>query len=281
MTPSAREGRLKELDGWRAISVLLVVVHHIGAYQHPRLARSGFMLSLFEGLGPLGVKVFFVISGFVICRLLILEEERFGAVSLKGFYVRRACRIIPPFYVYTATICLLLSFGLVKDSFHEIFRGALLGDFYSALSGSWFMGHSWSLAVEEQFYLIFPTLWVLTQRVERIRVFLSIFCLLALWSASAAEFGWDELVLPSARAGFACICCGVLVASLESQARAIAKVVPAFVVAGLALILLWQPSGVVTWQLEHFLFYCRPSSASLNQAWALPGVMHGRASVMA
>ena len=270
MAPSARDGRLKELDGWRAVSVLLVIVHHVGAYQHPRLARSGFMLSLFEGLGPLGVKVFFVISGFVICRLLILEEKRFGAVSLKGFYIRRVCRIIPPFYVYTAAACLLLSLGLIKDSWRGIFSGTFfLEDLYPALSVSWFMGHSWSLAVEEQFYLIFPALWVLTRRVGRIRVFAGIFCLLAAWNATVAGFGWEHFVIPSARAGFACICCGVLVASLESRVRAIAAAVPAFVVAAVALILLWQPVGAITWKVAFYESVFVPPAVGLVLVFSL------------
>jgi peptidoglycan/LPS O-acetylase OafA/YrhL len=270
LNPSTRDGRLRELDGWRAVSVLLVIVHHIGAYQHPSLARSAFMLSLFEGIGPLGVKVFFIISGFVICRLLIIEEERFGTASLKAFYIRRVCRIIPPFYVYSAIICLPLSLGLIKGPWRGIFSGGFfLEDLYPALSGNWFMGHSWSLAVEEQFYLVFPTLWVLMRRAGRIRIFVGIFFLIAAWNVSAAGIGWEQIVIPSARAGFACICCGVLVASLETQARTIAKAVPAVVVAGLALILLWQPNGAVGWRLALYESIFVPPALALVLVFSL------------
>jgi len=59
--------------------------------------------AVFSNIGPLGVKVFFVISGFVICRLLILEEKRNSNVSLKGFYIRRVFRILPPLYLYSGS----------------------------------------------------------------------------------------------------------------------------------------------------------------------------------
>src|SRR5580692_5069731 len=108
------EGRLRELDGWRAISVLLVIVHHVFSWQHPEVFSShGRLFHLFRYCGPLGVKVFFVISGFVICRLLLLEEKRYGNVSLGAFYIRRAFRILPPLYFYLSIILLLTSLGLV------------------------------------------------------------------------------------------------------------------------------------------------------------------------
>src|SRR6266705_3771680 len=77
------------LDGIRAIGVLLVILYHL---------RSERTLPVFPG--PLGVLSFFVLSGFLITWLLLKEEEKFGAISLKGFYRRRALRILPAFYVF-------------------------------------------------------------------------------------------------------------------------------------------------------------------------------------
>jgi hypothetical protein len=67
-------GRVRELDGWRAVSVLFVILHHVVRYQHHRLVSHFYLPDhSIEYLGSLGVKIFFVISGFVICRLLILD----------------------------------------------------------------------------------------------------------------------------------------------------------------------------------------------------------------
>jgi len=242
-------GRLRELDGWRAVSVLLVIFHHLGSYQHAGMLFHHHHLALvFRHFGPLGVDVFFVISGFVICRLLILEEERYGKVSLKAFYVRRAFRILPPFYLYIACLFFLLATGLIHETYKGITTGALfLYDIVPAKVGGWFIGHTWSLAVEEQFYLTFPAVLVLTRMIERKRIFLAIFCLLGVWNYLAAVFGWNYVTNPSTRSGFACICCGVLVAFFEAEARAIARTLPALAVAGVALSLLWHPDDYLSW----------------------------------
>jgi peptidoglycan/LPS O-acetylase OafA/YrhL len=245
VTAIAREGRLKELDGWRAISVLLVITYHIGSYQYATFTFPHHRVAEFlNDCGPLGVRVFFAISGFVICRLLILEERRCGAVSLRGFYVRRAFRILPPYCLYLATICLLLSFQLIVGTWRVFLIAALfLYDVRSLAIHSWFVGHTWSLAVEEQFYLIFPTLWVLTRGAARRYLFLIIFFVLVAWNLCAAIFDWNGFTTPAVRTGFTCISCGVVMALFESRARAIARALPAVVMAAIALGLLWHPGG--------------------------------------
>lgn len=244
MMSIAREGRIKELDGWRAISVLLVIAHHIGAYQYAALLVHPHhrVYLLFTHCGPLGVKVFFEISGFVICRLLILEEGRCGAVSLGAFYFRRVFRILPPYCLYLATICLLLLLQLIIAEWRMILAAALfLYDLRPLTIHNWFLGHTWSLAVEEQFYLIFPTLWVLTRGVTRRYLFPIIFFVLVAWNLSAAIFDWNWLTTPTIRTGFTCISCGVVMALFESRARALARAVPAVAVAAISFGLLWHP----------------------------------------
>jgi peptidoglycan/LPS O-acetylase OafA/YrhL len=240
------EGRLKELDGWRAISVLLVLAHHLGSYQYASFMAPHHRVAEFlSHCGPLGVKVFFVISGFVICRLLLVEESRTGAVSLKGFYIRRMFRILPPYFLGLAAICALLSLQMIVESWRMILVAAVfLYDFrpLAIQSHSWFVGHTWSLAVEEQFYLVFPALWVLTRRTGRKQFFLVVFFLLVAWNLLAAVFDWNRLMSPTIRAGFICIACGVLMAIFERRARTLAMALPGFAVAGIGLVLLWHPT---------------------------------------
>jgi peptidoglycan/LPS O-acetylase OafA/YrhL len=224
--------------------VLLVIVHHVAGFQYPQLIAHGPGFARWvQYCGPLGVKVFFVISGFVICRLLIKEESAYGSVSLKGFYCRRIFRILPPFYLYLGAIALLLVFGLIQEQWKQVISAAAFFRDVELGSQTWFVGHAWSLAVEEQFYLLFPSIWILTRKEFRGRTFLGIFILCVLWNLSLAFIGWNSLVLTNTRTGFACIACGVLLAIYEARVRTIARATPAIVVAAVAAMLLLHPAG--------------------------------------
>jgi peptidoglycan/LPS O-acetylase OafA/YrhL len=251
-------GRLREIDGWRAFCALLVILDHAGANQHTRLfSRIPGLVPLIDFWGQLGVKIFFVISGFVICRLLILEEKRDGFVSLKGFYYRRAARILPPFYVYLATISLLLCGDLIYSSWRTVLCSALfLFDINHLSPSSRFVAHTWSLAVEEQFYLLFPSLFVLTSKGSRMAVSLAVLVAVVLWNLSTTFQSWDPITSAHTREGFACISFGVLMAVCEFRVRDLARRVPALLVALGALILLVHPirsSGLLEAAYESIL----------------------------
>jgi len=240
------EGRVKELDGWRAVSVSLVILAHLGAHQRegfllhfPRLASIG-LATMIASLGDLGVKCFFVISGFVICHLLIMEEVRYGSISLKAFYFRRACRILPPFYLYLGIVAVMLSLGLIHEQWNEILRAASFLSDLQIWPRGWFEGHSWSLSVEEQFYILFPTIWVLTPKRWKGQVFLGIFFFCSAWNLSANYMNWDALS-HSVRGGFACISLGVLMAIHEARLRAVATRISVVFAAPIALALLLYP----------------------------------------
>src|ERR1035437_2207969 len=116
---SARVDHLPSLDGLRAISITLVLLGHLGG------TRGFVRLDLgFGDYAHLGVVVFFVISGFLITRLMLLEREKNGQVSLKRFYARRTLRLFPASYTYTACVCLLWAFGLATlhatDIWHAV-----------------------------------------------------------------------------------------------------------------------------------------------------------------
>lgn len=221
-----RPARIRELDGWRAISALLVVAVHIGTSQHPRLfSRVPGAIAALTYWGPLAVNIFFVISGFVICRLLLSEDSSTGGVSLKAFYYRRVCRILPPLYTYLLVLAVLLCVGLIRDSWQAIGVAALfLADIrHISIPHSWFIAHTWSLAIEEQFYLLFPPLFVLTPRRHRKLVCLTVFLLAVFWNVSASYRDWDWITSEHTRQGFACISWGVLMAVNEETARRVAK----------------------------------------------------------
>lgn len=246
---AAPQTRIRELDGWRAISVLLVILHHVFSIQYPDAVQHFYLPWHILGLaGFLGVDTFFVISGFVICRLLIMEESRLGSVSLKGFYYRRVFRILPPLFVYLGFLTLMIATGLIQERWTSLAIAASFLYDLNFLPSSWFLGHTWSLAVEEQFYLLFPTIWVLCRRAWRGLVFALAFFACVAWNVSLVLFHDQNPVVDArTRAGFACICFGVLMAIYEPRVRSIARRVPGFVVLIVALVLLVHPvpSGAV------------------------------------
>ena len=236
-------GRIRELDGWRAISVCLVIVHHVLSIQHAEWIQRFRLVWHIVGLaGPLGVDTFFVISGFVICRLLVLEESRYGSVSLKGFYIRRVFRILPPLYLYLAGLSLLLLTGLILLPWGSLAVAATFLSDVNGLRMNWFLGHTWSLAVEEQFYLIFPATWLLSRPRWRGRVFSFIFAVCVIWNIQLAVVR-NEFPLFDARVrtGFACICFGVIMAIHEERIRRLASRVSGWVVALVAFVLVIRP----------------------------------------
>src|SRR5204862_6178135 len=111
------------LDAWRGVSVLLVISSHAAA----RVA--GFDSRAFTDfaapLGTLGVQFFFAISGYIITLLLIHEAQAKGAFSLKAFYVRRCCRILPPLALLFACLWLLERAGVIQVSAREFAMSAL------------------------------------------------------------------------------------------------------------------------------------------------------------
>ena len=166
ITPAKkRSAYLPTLDGWRAIAILAVIFDHDVIHTLGPLSTR----PLYE-YGSHGVDVFFAISGILICSRLLDEESVFGRIHLKDFYIRRAFRILPPALMYLAVICLLAALALITVGWHEVIASIFFIRNYPRLAGfngspdHWYTSHFWSLALEEQFYLLLPAVLVLTAR---------------------------------------------------------------------------------------------------------------------
>lgn len=147
------QNRIPSLDGLRAVSIGLVLACH--AAQMPAAAGLPVPLArVFAVSGELGVRVFFVISGFLITSLLLKEMDASGSIDLKHFFFRRTLRIFPAFYVYVGTVALLLWVGVVTIPTYLLPAVTYTTDYFHP--GEGLTGHAWSLAVEEQFYLLWP-----------------------------------------------------------------------------------------------------------------------------
>ncbi|WP_433372191.1 acyltransferase family protein [Actinoplanes sp. CA-142083] len=189
-TPPARRaegahiGFRPDIEGLRAIAVTLVVLSHAG-------------LSRFAG-GYVGVDVFFVISGFLITTLLLKELTRTGKISLPGFYGRRAIRLLPVSTVVVVATLVATWLFVPATRFKSISLDALFSTFYGinwrlAYEGTDYLNataapsplqHLWSLAVEEQFYLVWPLLllavWAGRRAHRRAAIALSILVVVSL-----------------------------------------------------------------------------------------------------
>jgi peptidoglycan/LPS O-acetylase OafA/YrhL len=151
---SANGARIPSLDGLRAVSVALVLIYHAGPTLGLDTATKKWLFTII-GNGHLGVTTFLVISGFLITTLLMGEKARIGTVSLRDFYLRRAFRIWPAFYVYWCSVMILSAGSWIKVNSAEALSSAAF--LWNYLPGStWFLAHTWSLSLEEQFYLLWP-----------------------------------------------------------------------------------------------------------------------------
>jgi peptidoglycan/LPS O-acetylase OafA/YrhL len=146
---SKGEQRRPELDGVRGIAILLVLIGH-----------SDYRLA---PLAATGVALFFVLSGFLITGMLRDEHERSGQIDLRWFYTRRFTRLAPPLFMMLLVMGLLIPTG-----WEQILPPMLWVTNYAAHIGLDVepFGHTWSLAVEEQFYLVWPVVFLALTRLR-------------------------------------------------------------------------------------------------------------------
>ena len=151
-----------EIDGLRAVAIASVVAYHVGIPGTP----GGFV----------GVDIFFVISGYLITSLLFNEQRVRGSIDLLDFYARRARRLLPAFFVvlFASTLAAVIFLLPLPEKMGDFARSARFAAFYASnlhfaqSSGGYFdaptelmpLLHSWSLAVEEQFYIGWPLLLI-------------------------------------------------------------------------------------------------------------------------
>lgn len=162
--------RIAHIDTWRFFAVLLVIQEHFFLFSGvDRFWTQIESYSLqIERFGELGVLIFFSISGFVICNGLNSEKHKTGKICLSAFCTRRFFRIVPPLWLYLITIGILSVFEIIKISGSQLlFSASFLCNFPIEKGCSWFAGHTWSLAYEEQFYVLFPLLFLWAWKGEK------------------------------------------------------------------------------------------------------------------
>jgi peptidoglycan/LPS O-acetylase OafA/YrhL len=253
----AAQTRDRIVDAWRGLSVLIVILCHVVTERYESrfdgtetraigpplhgLAAIAYQLkpviySLSTGAGTLAVQFFLVISGYIITALLVREYQRTGRISLFAFYVRRTFRVFPP-------ACLVLGFTFLMSSLGYISvtpKSFWLASTFLCNATSecgWFLGHLWSLAVEEQFYLVWPCMLLLIgfRAVPQLAAMLMILFLLMsqlhLLDVGRVDNGMC----------FACIAAGCLYATSPKLRSAIASAASVPLIALAAALLFSRP----------------------------------------
>jgi peptidoglycan/LPS O-acetylase OafA/YrhL len=182
--------RIPELDGLRGVAILMVLVWHyfVAQFNSKSFPEFDFLLMTPLNLTWSGVDLFFVLSGFLIGGILI--EQRTSPTYFKTFYLRRFCRILPAYYLVLVLLLVASALGLTHEArfdwlfqkLHPLWSYVTFTQSFPMVSarnlgGSW-LGPTWSLAVEEQFYLVLP-LMVRLCTPRNVPYMLAVFILLA------------------------------------------------------------------------------------------------------
>jgi len=142
---------MPRLDGLRGIAVLLVLIQHFPLIEGAAWINAFMLLFKRLGLGYVGVEIFFILSGYLITRILVAAVERGESRILPDFYIKRAFRILPVFFL-TIGVCFI-----VFPQFQYGYVSIFLGNYFFAFNPEPHpLRHFWSLAVEEQYYLVWP-----------------------------------------------------------------------------------------------------------------------------
>lgn len=174
--------QIPTLDGWRAVAIFCVLFSH----GYPSIQRAfGFPdLHFREPLGIFGVEIFFALSGYLITTKLLQEEKRDGSMSLAHFYFRRVFRIMPAALTLIVVTAVLSFIGVLPPiAPSRLLSTVFFAANYSDAPFSYYLAHFWSLAVEEHFYFVWPTILILCVVRQRLAVAIGLAILIAIWRA--------------------------------------------------------------------------------------------------
>lgn len=215
---------LSGLNGLRTIAALSVLISHI-ALSIKQFNVSTYLFGLDEKgnpnswyLGSMGVTIFFVLSGFLITYLLLLEQEK-GVINVKKFYIRRILRIWPIYYLYLFISLLFVYFiynqvDLHSTLFYVFFAANIPFVFGFSLQ---FVSHFWSIGVEEQFYLFWP--WFVKKIKKRLLLTVSVIILFLIFTRLFLwwKFPFSDSAIFSIVNRFDCMMIGAIGAILYYQ----------------------------------------------------------------
>ncbi|MBB6479259.1 acyltransferase family protein [Spirochaeta isovalerica] len=177
---------LRSIDGWRAISIIFVLLFH-GKEQIYDFWGNSSILTILTNTGLLGVRFFFGISGFLIT-YKILNEIQNKKFLLKTFYIKRLFRIFPALLLYCITIAILNFTKIINFNLFELLSGPLF--YANFINKGWYTGHFWSLSVEEHFYLFWPITLISFQLYKKKNIIFLFILLIVIWRFISWRFSF-------------------------------------------------------------------------------------------
>lgn len=212
------QARIAALDGWRGISILLVLGVHLINWRYSQRGASAQAYALAAVVADVAVDIFFVVSGFVITHRALAELRSAHGFHRTAFYFRRLFRIVPPFLVYLCFVAALERTGRIETT--RVLPAALFICNAPGVSCDWFVAHSWTLAYEEQFYLVFPWILWLGWKIRR-AVFLPLALALVLLPFARFGLGLGEFWRLAAffAQPFVFLCAGAALAEHQAKAQ--------------------------------------------------------------
>ena len=296
VAPFHLKQRIVGLDSLRAFAILLVLLYHCTPNADPNQGISSILFKV-SGIGWAGVDLFFVLSGYLVCNMLLnlnLKQQ-----SVRIFFRNRLLRIVPIYYLSLAFVFIIypLLSGESLPKFSETYQYWLyINNFNIELSSTFFrsnidISHFWSLAIEMQFYLLLPVIMMLA-RIFELRVFT---LLLTLWVIVIAlrTYAIYQGVSPEATYAYSQFRCdgllvGALIAAYGGANGAAAKeplhsnrIVQLFVITALAYLLwvIWYSQGSAVFKPSDGFYHHRallPIAISLVAGFALSHAFEGK-----
>ncbi|HEY1588799.1 MAG TPA: acyltransferase, partial [Rhodanobacter sp.] len=268
---------LPTLDGWRAVAIGVVLLAHSAA--SIGVAWPHVPVPLMERSGLFGVEIFFALSGFLITTWLIREEQAYGRISLSAFYTRRVFRILPAASALLLTIAILSVRGVFPVTLGRWLSSLLFVANLSHATGSWYVGHFWSLAVEEHFYLLWPAIFLLLRKNRR-RFAFTVFTGLAvaLWRAvdfkyhltiTNFDIWWGRTDINADSLSWG-VCVALVYADAEWRQKLLRFLSRSFVPIGLAALVIaceWLP--LPDWKLSMAALTVKAVAIPLLIVWTL------------
>ena len=234
------DGRVHSLDVLRGLAVLLVLVRHL-----PNKNASD-ILQVIQSIGWTGVDLFFVLSGFLISGLLFSEFDKTGALDVKRFWLRRGLKIWPSYY-FVYGMAMLLTVLATNDTQQLITKAPNYVFIQNYLDFDVRWTHSWSIAVEEHFYLILPLLLLvlIPAKLKKLPKILAVLCVSVLafrvFLFFLHDFPWTNFYYPT-HMRIDSLCFGVLLGyfyqyKTDSFIKVGRRFLPLFLVCPMVLIL--------------------------------------------
>ena len=186
-----KSGYLPSLDGWRAIAILGVIFSHDQVWWVGRHS-----LQPLQEMGSYGVDLFFAISGILITTRILQDEKILGRFEIGKFYTRRLFRIQPAQWVYLAVLGVLMLWGVLPGHLFQWFGALLMYENFvlkktAMLGGIDFVGHFWTLAVEEHFYILLSLFLLFVKRFRLAALVVIWLSLLAFYHYEAYRSGGE------------------------------------------------------------------------------------------